>query len=104
MPSIEFIGKLGRIVGPIIVLLQSAVVIYLASTVKFPDPPPQKKSNFTGLPIWEADDPSSKSLYDRKVVLSDYAVALVVGLAGLIAIFFAARRIDNRFGNMVRRL
>ncbi|CAJ0902406.1 10139_t:CDS:2 [Entrophospora sp. SA101] len=37
-------------------------------------------------------------------MLSDYVVALVVGLAGLIAIFFAARRIDNRFGNMVRRL
>ncbi|CAH1756206.1 7046_t:CDS:2 [Entrophospora sp. SA101] len=102
--SIELIGKIGRIVGPIIVSLQTAVVIYLGFTVNFPEPPPQKKSNFTGLPIWEADDPSSESLYDRKVMLSDYVVALVVGLAGLIAIFFAARRIDNRFGNMVRRL
>ncbi|CAJ0854373.1 5596_t:CDS:2 [Entrophospora sp. SA101] len=95
--SIELIGKIGRIVGPIIVSLQTAVVIYLGFTVNFPEPPPQKKSNFTGLPIWEADDPSSESLYDRKVMLSDYVVALVVGLAGLIAIFFAARRIDNSF-------
>nr|CAG8475469.1 6734_t:CDS:2 [Entrophospora candida]CAG8547589.1 14861_t:CDS:2 [Entrophospora candida] len=102
--SIELIGKIGRIVGPIIVFLQLAVVIYLGFTVNFPDPPPQKISNFTGLPVWEADDPSSESLYDKKVRLSDYVVALVVGLTSLLAIFFAARRIDNRLGSMMRRL
>jgi hypothetical protein len=78
-------------------------VIYLAKTVNFPDPPPQKISNLTHLPIWEYAPISPDILRERSTVILDYVSALVTGIASIIAIFYAARRIDNKLGNVMNR-
>src|ERR1044072_1692236 len=84
-------GRVARVVGMILIALQSVVVVYLAITINWPDRG-QKMSQRTGLPTWDfapchstPPPPSSPSPVSKNTVLN-YASALVTGVTCLACI------------------
>ncbi|CAG8513661.1 10018_t:CDS:1 [Racocetra fulgida] len=68
-----------------------AVAVLYVNVLPFPDPPPQKISNLTGLPTWNADS-SHFTAINETVGVVEYVAAFITGVLAIICVYIKIRK------------
>ncbi|CAG8797838.1 30966_t:CDS:1, partial [Racocetra persica] len=67
------------------------VAVLYVKVLPFPDPPPQKISNLTGLPTWIADSPHFTAI-NESVGVVEYVAAFITGVLATICVYIKVRK------------
>ncbi|CAG8719269.1 24666_t:CDS:2 [Cetraspora pellucida] len=75
----------------LVVIQLIAVAILYVNVLPFPDPPQQKTSNLTGLPIWISDSPHF-TVVNETVGIIEYVAAFITGVLAIFCVYVKLRK------------
>ncbi|CAG8555955.1 15088_t:CDS:2, partial [Cetraspora pellucida] len=86
------VDKILHFILQLLVVIQLiAVAILYVNVLPFPDPPPQKTSSLTGLPIWISDSPHF-TVVNETVGIIEFVAAFITGVLAIFCVYVKMRK------------